>query len=175
MHPHLWQPTDPGRRKVKRKLVAFFIGIFALFTSVSRHSTLTEHSLLWYAWKSCIRGSRESGRGCERDHTSFYICTLYKCENVVASRRVFAQCVSVYNAAVSMWQHGLLCCILKCPKWKYGRDASATMTTTAVVAAVVAMTIAPRQQQFNKQIWKCIRKCVARCKLICKLISYPFH
>lgn len=73
-----------------------------------------------------------------------------------------AQCV--HNTVVSMWQHGLLCCILKCPKMKMwsrcidgGDGGSASHSDN------------------NKQISKCIRKCIARCKVVCKLILYPFH
>lgn len=73
-----------------------------------------------------------------------------------------AQCV--HNTVVSMWQHGLLCCILKCPKMKmWSRCISGGDGGSA------------SHSDNNKQISKCIRKCIARCKVVCKLILYPFH
>lgn len=91
MHPHPWQPTPPGR-KVKRKFGCVFHRYFALFTFVSPQPSVGFYmEKLNFADRKDVRVRSRS-----RTHFAFYIIytnVCIKCENAVASHRVFA---SVY-------------------------------------------------------------------------------
>lgn len=156
---------NAGRRKVKRKLVALFHRHFRSFhvclqTWHTLALTLTLRIfIIMSVHGKVVVADRESER--ERACTTALPSALLHYINAKMSWHL-AQCV--HNTVVSMWQHGLLCCILKCPKMKMwsrcidgGNGGSASNSDN------------------NKQISKCIRKCIARCKVVCKLILYPFH